>query len=345
MVPLVRRAVPAGATMRMEFISTGMYVPSRVVTNNDLAAIMETSDEWIQQRTGIRERRWVEKPGIGSAEIAEPAARQALENASLKPEDIDAIIFATLSPDHYFPGSACFLAARLGLKDTPAIDIRNQCSGFLYSLQVADGWIRSGIYKRILLVGAEVHSSGLDKTTRGRDVACIFGDGAAAVVLGPNADESAGVRSIKLGADGRFAGDLWIEGLGSAMPAIADEPQIREGKHFPTMEGSKVFKHAITKMPAVTRTVLEAEGLTPQDLRLLVPHQANLRIAEAVQKSLGLRDDQVFNNIQRYGNTTAASIPLALHEALAEGRLARGEWLAFAAFGAGFTWGAALVKW
>lgn len=331
--------------MRTEFIATGAYVPSRVVTNAELETLMDTSDEWIQQRTGIQERRWVEVPGTPSSELAEHATRQALSNADMKPEDLDAIIFATLSPDHYFPGSGVYLAARLGLKTTPALDVRNQCSGFLYALQVADGWIRAGMYKRVLVVGAEVHSAGLDKSTNGRDVACIFGDGAAAVILGPTNDESAGIRRINLGADGRFADDLWIEGLGSAFSVIADQQQLDEGKHFPRMQGAKVFKHAITKMPAATREVLESEGLTVEQLRLFVPHQANLRISEAVQKSLGLRDDQVFNNIQKYGNTTAASIPLALHEALEQGRLARGEWVSFAAFGAGFTWGAALVKW
>lgn len=331
--------------MRTEFISTGAYVPSRVVTNDDLAKIMETSDEWIQQRTGIKERRWVEVPGTPTSELAEHAARQALANADLKPEDLDAIILATLSPDHYFPGSGVYLAARLGLKETPALDVRNQCSGFLYSLQVADGWIRAGIYKRVLVVGAEVHSCGLDKTTAGRDVACIFGDGAGAVILGPTTDDSAGIRSIKLGADGHYADSLWLEGMGSAFPEVMDQRQLDEKKHWPTMEGGKVFKHAIVRMPQVTRTVLEAESLTPENLRLFIPHQANLRISEAAQKSLGLRDDQIFNNIQRYGNTTAASIPLALHEALGQGRLNRGEWIAFAAFGAGFTWGAALVKW
>lgn len=331
--------------MRAEFISTGSYAPPRVVTNKDLEALMETSDEWIVQRTGIRERHWVEQPGTGASVLAEAAARDALEKASLKPEDLDAIVFATLSPDHYFPGSGCLLGARLGLRETPALDVRNQCSGFLYSLQVADSWIRAGTYKRVLVVGAEVHSCGLDVTTRGRDVAVIFGDGAAAVILGPTSDESRGIRSIKLGADGRFALDLTIPGLGSSQKLIADEAQLAELKHFPHMEGSKVFKHAITKMPSATRAVLEAEGVTTEQLRLLIPHQANLRISEAVQKSLGLRDDQVFNNIQKYGNTTAASIPLALDEALDENRLQRGDWLAFAAFGAGFTWGAALVKW
>lgn len=331
--------------MRSEIISTGMYVPSRVVTNDDLAQLMETSDEWIQQRTGIRERRWVEEPGTPSSALGALAAQDALKNAGLEPKDIDAIVFATLSPDHYFPGSGCLMAARLGLTTTPALDVRNQCSGFLYSLQIADAWIRAGVYKRVLIVGAEVHSCGLNKTTEGRDVACIFGDGAGAVILGATEDDSRGVRQIKLGADGRFASSLWIEGLGSTFPVIADDAQLAEGKQWPRMEGSKVFKFAITRMPQTTREVLASEGLEPEALKLLIPHQANLRISEAVQKSLGLRDDQVFNNIQRYGNTTAASIPIALHEALAEGRLQRGDWLAFAAFGAGFTWGAALVRW
>jgi 3-oxoacyl-[acyl-carrier-protein] synthase-3 len=331
--------------MRSEFISSGAYVPSRVVTNQELAVLMETSDEWIQQRTGIRERRWVDVPGTGSAELGEHAARQALMNASLKPEDLDAIVFATLSPDHYFPGSGVFLAARLGLKETPAVDIRNQCSGFLYALQIADAWIRAGIHKRVLVVGAEVHSCALNKTVAGRDVACIFGDGAGAVILGPRDDETSGIRSVKLGADGRFADALWLEGFGSAFPVFADVQQIADGKQYPSMEGQKVFKHAIVRLPQVTRAVLDLDGVKTADLRLFIPHQANLRISEVVQKSLELRDDQVFNNIQRYGNTTAASIPLALHEALGEGRLARGEWLALAAFGAGFTWGAALIKW
>jgi 3-oxoacyl-[acyl-carrier-protein] synthase-3 len=341
---MVRRLLKESC-VRTEIISTGMYVPSRVVTNHDLATMMETSDEWIVQRTGIRERRWVETPGTGAAALAEPAARMALERASLTPADVDAIVFATLSPDHYFPGSGVLLAARLGLTETPALDVRNQCSGFLYALQVADGWIRTGTYRRVLVVGSEVHSAGLDMSTRGRDVACIFGDGAAAVLLGPTDDESRGIRRIKLAADGRFASDLWLEGMGSAFPHIVDEAQLAEGKQWPTMEGPKVFKHAITKMPAVTRAVLEAEGVSPADLRLVIAHQANLRIAEAVQKSLGLRDDQVFNNIERYGNTTAASIPLALHEALEAGRASRGDWVAFTSFGSGFTWGAALVRW
>ncbi len=331
--------------MRTEILSTGMYVPSRVVTNDDLAQMMETSDEWIVQRTGIHERRWVEVPGTGASELGVQAARAALERAEMKPEDLDAIIFATLSPDHFFPGSGVLVAAKLGLKETPALDVRNQCSGFLYSLQVADGWIRAGIYRRVMIIGAEVHSAGLDKTTRGRDVACIFGDGAAAVIVGPTEDDSRGIRSIKLGADGRHAGDLWIEGLGSAFPVIADEEQLKQLKQWPAMEGSKVFKFAIVRMPAITRAVLEAEGVKVEELKLLIPHQANQRISDAVQRSLGLRDDQVFNNIAKYGNTTAASIPLALHEALEQGRLARGDWLAFAAFGSGFTWGAALVRW
>jgi len=331
--------------MRTEIISTGMHVPARVVTNKELESLMETSDEWIVQRTGIRERRWIEVPGTPASALAEHAARQALERASMKPEDLDSFVFATLSPDHYFPGSGCLLQARLGVRDIPCLDVRNQCSGFLYSLQVADAWVRTGLYKRILVVGAEVHSFGLRKSTEGRDVAVLFGDGAGAVILGPTEDESRGIRRIRLAADGRFAMDLSIPGMGTASPVSLDERQISEGLVWPRMDGSKVFKHAITKMPAIVRAVLEDEGVAPADLRLFIPHQANQRISDAVQKSLGLRDDQVFNNIHRYGNTTAASIPIALHEALGEGRLSRGELLGLGAFGAGFTWGAALVRW
>jgi 3-oxoacyl-[acyl-carrier-protein] synthase-3 len=329
---------------RTEFISTGSYVPDRIVTNAELTRYMETSDEWIRQRTGIQERRWADdKQSTG--DLAVPAAERALANAGLRPQDIDAIVFGTLSPDHQFPGNAVLLQARLGIPGVPALDVRNQCSGFLYGLSVADAWIRAGVYKRVLLVGAEKHSCGMDISTRGRDVAVIFGDGAAAVVLGAREDDGRGVLAVQLGADGRFAKDLWVEAPGSTRPHWFDPVDVEEAKIYPRMEGSRVFKNAVVKMPEAVRSVLEGAGKTTADLKLFIPHQANLRISEMVQKSLGLRDDQVFNNIQKYGNTTAASIPLALDEALQQGRLARGDLLAFAAFGAGFTWGAALVRW
>jgi len=329
---------------RAAFVAIGTYVPDRVVTNAELTRYMDTTEEWIVQRTGIQERHWVE-PGLGSAEMAHRATRRALDQAGWKPEDIEAIIFASLSPDHMFPGDGCFLNAKLGIPGVPALDVRNQCSGFLYGLSVADAWIRTGTYKRILLVGSETHSTGLDVSTAGRDVSVIFGDGAAAALLEATDDPGRGVLAIELHADGRFATDLWTDQPGSIHSPRNTHAMIDDGSGYPKMEGQKVFKHAIVRMPEVVRSLLGKTGLTTADIKVLVPHQANLRIAETVQKSLGLRDDQVFNNIQKYGNTTAASIPLALAEAVPERGVKRGDLVALAAFGAGFTWGAALARW
>jgi 3-oxoacyl-[acyl-carrier-protein] synthase-3 len=328
--------------IRSEIISTGRYVPPRVVTNAELEGLMETTDEWIRQRTGIEERHWVEG-GVNTSDLGLQAAKQALDKASLKPQDLDCIIFATLSADHFFPGSGCFLQAKLGLDGIPALDVRNQCSGFLYGLSIADAWIRTGQYKRILLVGAEVQSPALDRSTRGRDMAVLFGDGAGAVILGP-CEDGRGVLSTHLHADGRHGSVLWLEVPASSMDPHITEAALAEGRHHPRMDGSKVFKHAITKMPAVVREALEQNGASLDQIKCLIPHQANLRIAEAVQKGLGLRDDQVFNNIQRYGNTTAASIPIALDEAVEQGRIGRGDLVALCAFGAGFTWASALLR-
>ncbi len=329
---------------RTAIAAIGTFVPERVVTNADLTRLMETSDELITQRTGIQERRWVE-PGVGAADLAEAATRQALDRAGWRPGDIEAIVFASLSPDHMFPGDGCFLNARLGLPGVPAIDVRNQCSGFLYGLSVADAWIRTGTYRRVLLVGAEVHSTGLDVSTRGRDVAVIFGDGAGAALLEATDDPDRGVLAVRLHADGRHARDLWTDAPGSVYAPRSRVEDIASGATYPHMEGQKVFKHAIVRMPEVVREVLAAAGHGTADLKLLVPHQANLRIAEAVQRSLELRDDQVFNNIQRYGNTTAASIPLCLAEGAEARGLRRGDLVALAAFGAGFTWAGALLRW
>jgi len=329
---------------RAAFVTIGTYVPDRVVTNEELTRYMDTSDEWIVQRTGIRERRWVE-PGVGTAELAFRASTRALEKAGWKAADLDAIIFASLSPDHMFPGDGCFLNAKLGVAGVPALDIRNQCSGFLYGLSVADAWIRAGVYRRILLVGSEVHSTGLDVSTRGRDVAVIFGDGAAAALLEATDDPARGVIGLTIHADGRHATDLWTDAPGSIYSPRITPEMIESGAVFPKMEGQKVFKHAVVRMPEAVRGLLERAGLTTADLKVLIPHQANLRISEAVQKSLGLRDDQVFNNIQKYGNTTAASIPLALAGAVEERGVKRGDLVAMCAFGAGFTWGAALARW
>ncbi len=329
---------------RAAFAAIGTFVPDRVVTNADLTRLMDTSDEWIQQRTGIRERHWVQ-PGTGNADLAHEAAKRALEAAGWTAQDVEAIIYATLSPDHMFPGDGCFLNARLGIPGVPALDIRNQCSGFLYGLSVADAWIRTGTYRRVMLVGSEVHSTGLDVSTRGRDVSVIFGDGAAVTLLEATDDPDRGVQAVTLHADGRFAKDLWTDAPGSVYSPRISHEMIDSEAIFPHMEGQKVFKHAVVRMPEAVRAVLERTGQAAKDIKVLIPHQANLRISEMVQRSLGLRDDQVFNNIQKYGNTTAASIPLALAEAVQALGVKRGDLVAMCAFGAGFTWGAALARW
>jgi 3-oxoacyl-[acyl-carrier-protein] synthase III len=333
---------------RTRFLGTGHFVPDRVVTNDELAQMMDTSDEWIQQRTGVKTRRYVDfqKEPMGASELGARAGKAALANAGVSKDEVDLIIYATLSPDRAFPGDGVLVQAKLDIPaGVPALDVRNQCSGFLYGLSVADAFIRNGTYKRVLLIGSEVHSSGLDFSDQGRDVACIFGDGAAAVVLGPSDDEASGLLSIRLHADGRFADQLQCAYPSSAeMPRVASD-KLKTGAQYPVMNGKLVFKHATSRMPEVLLETLNDAGLATSDLSLFIPHQANLRISELVQRRLELRDEQVFNNIQRYGNTTAASIPLALDEAVAQGRLKRGDLVALAAFGAGFTWAAALVRW
>ena len=265
--------------------------------------------------------------------------------AGLAANDIDCIIYCTCTPDHFEPGNGVFLQRELGLTDIPALDVRNQCSGFLYGLSIADAWIRTGQYKKILLVGAEVHSRGLDKTTRGRDTAVLFGDGAGAAVLGPIDDDGRGVLSTHIFADGRYAEKLWVDGPGLAHDPYVSVEMLEQGLHRAVMEGREVFKFASLKMPESIAIALQTNRLTPADVKLLVPHQANLRIIEMVQKAAGLREDQVYSNIQKYGNTTAASIPIALDEALAAGRLKQGDILVLTAFGSGFTWGSAAIRW
>jgi 3-oxoacyl-[acyl-carrier-protein] synthase-3 len=330
---------------RTEFVSTGFFVPDQVVTNDALSKVMDTSDEWIRTRTGIQERHWV-REGTVTSDLALGATTMALERAGLKASDLDAIVFATLSPEYMFPGSGVFLQAKLGIGEIPCLDVRNQCSGFLYGLSVADAWIRMGQYRRVLLVGAEVHSTGMDLSTRGRDLAVLFGDGAGAAILGPTDDPGRGVLSTHIFADGSNAKMLWSDLGGSAhFPRITRELVDDAEVHYPHMQGRDVFKHASTRMPAAVRQALEANGLTTSDITLFIPHQANLRISEMVQKQLELRDDQVFNNIMRYGNTTAASIPIALHEAVESRHIKRGDVVVLAAFGSGFTWGATAIRW
>jgi len=329
---------------RTEFISTGLYVPDRVVKNDEFTQWMDTSDEWIRTRTGITERRWIAEGQTG-ADMAYEASLVALERAGLKPADLDCIIYCTLSPDYFFPGTGVFLQRKLGIPGVPCLDVRNQCTGFLYGLSVADAWIRTGQYKRVLLVGSEVHSTGMDLTTRGRELSVLFGDGAGVAILGPTAEDGRGVLSTHIFADGRYAELLFCDAPASARRPRLGQADLDEGRIYPVMQGKEVFKNASTRMPESVQLALQANGLRPQDIKVLIPHQANLRISEMVQKLLGLRDDQIFNNIQRYGNTTAGSIPIALDEVVQAGRVARGDLVVLTAFGSGFTWGSAAIRW
>jgi 3-oxoacyl-[acyl-carrier-protein] synthase-3 len=333
--------------MRSTLLSTihgiGHYVPTRVVTNDDLSKMMTTSDEWIVQRTGIRERRFIEHSGIGASDLAIPATQMALEHAGLQVKDIDAIIFATLSPDHNFPGSGCFLGHKLGLPGVPALDVRNQCTGFLYGLSVADAWVRADVYEHVLVVGAEVHSTGVEFTDRGRDVAVLFGDGAGAAIVGRATREGQGLRSLKLHADGSGARDLWLEAPASAYVPRLTPQMLEEGRHYPSMNGKQVFRWATEKMPEVVREVLTDAGIGADAIDLFVPHQANLRINQLVGQKLGIPESKTVHNIEKYGNTTAATIPLGLSEAWRQGRCKEGSNVLFAAFGSGYTWGAAVL--
>lgn len=328
---------------RSTILGIGHHVPSKVVTNHDLAKIMNTSDEWIVQRTGIRERRFIEENGTGASDLAMPATKMALEHAGLEAKDIDAIVFATLSPDFNFPGSGVLLGHKLGLPGVPALDVRNQCSGFLYGLSVADAWVRAEVYRRVLVVGAEVHSTGVEFTDRGRDVAVLFGDGAGAAVIGAATHPDQGLKSLEIHADGSGAKDLWLEAPASAyIPRLTHE-MLDRGIHYPQMIGKQVFRWATEKMPVVARSVLDKAGLRPDQVDLFVPHQANLRINQLVGDKLGIPEAKTVHNIEKYGNTTAATIPLGLSEAWREGRCQRGSNVLFAAFGSGYTWGGAVI--
>ena len=330
---------------RAEIISTGFHVPDDVVTNEDLTEWWDTSDEWIRERTGIEQRYWVKRGGEAGSDLAVEASRRALEHAEMDASEIDAIVYATLSPDYYFPGGGVFLQRKLGLGHVPALDVRNQCTGFIYGLSVADAWVRTGQFKRVLLVGSEVHSKGLDFSPAGRDVGVLFGDGAGAVILGPTEEDGQGVLSTHLFSDGTGAEKLWLGAEGSAAYPRLTREDVETGKIYPTMEGREVFKNAVVRMPESVQTALETNGLTTDDVDLVIAHQANLRINEMVARRLGLADDQVYNNIQRYGNTTAATIPIAMHEAAEKGLLERGDLLILTAFGSGFTWASAAIRW
>ena len=323
---------------------TGFYLPPRIVTNDELSSYMDTTDEWILERTGIKERRYVEK-GVGPSDLAIPATEHALKAAGLTVSDIDFIIFATSTPDFYAPGSGCVLQEKMGFNEIGALDIRVQCSGFIYGLSIAEQYIRTGNFKNILLIGAEVQSTAMNLTDEGRDTAIIFGDGSGAAIISAT-EENKGILSTHMHSEGKYLKELWLEAPASnaGHPRITREV-LDEGKQYLKMNGKEVFRHAITRFPEVINEALEANNLTSENINLLIPHQANLRITQMVQKRLGLSNDQVFSNIHKYGNTTAATIPIALAEAFNEGRIKKDDILVLAAFGAGFTWASAIMQW
>lgn len=325
-------------------LGTGMAVPDRIVTNDELSTMMDTSDEWIRTRTGIEQRHWV-SPGETGASLALTASKRALDAAGLTPDDVDAIVYATSTPDHFAPGNGVYLQQQLVGRPIPALDVRAQCSGFIYGLSVADAWIRAGQYRRILLVGCEVQSTGMDVSTAGRDTAVIFADGAGAVVLAASDRADRGVLGFDLHSDGSQAERLWVDAPGSMYHPRISQEMVAEGRHFLSMEGREVFRNAVVRMPESVNALLTTLKLAPADIALLIPHQANLRISEMVQKSLGLEPGQVYNNIQRYGNTTAATIPIALDECVRAGRLKDGDLVVMTAFGSGFMWGSCGLRW
>lgn len=326
---------------------TGRYLPPRLVTNDDLTQWMDTSDEWIQQRTGIEQRYWIpEEGGVGASDLGLEASKIALERSGWKAEDLDLIIFATLSPDIFFPGAGCLLQHKLGLETTPALDIRQQCTGFIYGLATADAYIKAGMANRVLVVGAEVHSSGLDISTRGRDVAVLFGDGAGAVcVEGVETDEEVGIIASALHAQGKYSDSLMLEAPASKYTERITIEMIKEARHYPTMEGKAVFKQAVRRLPEVTFELLEKAGMALSDLDLIIPHQANLRINQFYQRTLKVDEEKVFHNIMRYGNTTAGSIPIALDEAIEMDRIqTEKDTILLVGLGAGLTWGGLIYR-
>ena len=347
---------------RSKIAGIGMYVPQHVVTNNDLLKYMDTTDEWIQERTGIKERRYAHRTDETTTTMGVEATKIAIERAGLSPQDIDFIIFATLCPDYYFPGCGVLLQRAMKMKEIGALDVRNQCSGFVYALSVGDQFIKTGMYKNILVVGAEKHSFGLDFSTRGRNISVIFGDGAGAVILQPTEDPNRRILSTHLHSDGENAKILTMYNPGThanhwTEQTLADFDEAEMGEMFmshamvdkaqlfPNMDGPAVFKKAVVKFPEVIMEALDKNGLKTTDIKMLIPHQANLRISEFVQKKLRLTDDQVYNNIQKFGNTIAASIPIALCEAWEQGKIKEGDVVCLAAFGSGFTWASALLRW
>lgn len=332
-----------------EIIGTGMYVPPKVVTNDDLSKFMDTSHDWIIQRSGIETRRWVED-NVGTTDLALHACEEAIKNAGIDKKDIDCLLFATLSPDHDFPGNACFLQPKLGLIDIPAIDVRQQCSGFIYGMSIADAFIKSGQYKTILLVGAEIHSKGMDKSTRGRDVTVLFGDGAGAVVMRrkevKDKNKDSHILSTHLFAEGLHAKELWVEAPGLAIgPERISTADVEAGKQYPQMNGKRVFANAVRRMCECLNLALETNKVKLENVDLFLFHQANLRINQMIAQEMKIPEEKIFNTIQKYGNTTAATIPIGMYEAQKAGKLKKGMLVASAVFGSGFTWASSVYRW
>lgn len=333
---------------RSKIAGLGKFLPENVVTNDDLSKRMDTNDAWIQERTGIQERRHIKKgDGNTTATMGAEAAKIALKRAKIDKDEVELIVFATLSPDYYFPGCGVQVQEILDIHTCPALDVRNQCSGFIYALSVADQFIKTGMYKTVLVIGSENHSGGLDFTTRGRSVSVIFGDGAGAAVMTRSDHLSQGILSTHLHSEGKHALELSLKGPSTMhwVPEILAENPQENIPYFPYMNGQFVFKHAVARFAEVILEGLEANGLNVDDIDILIPHQANLRISQFIQKKFKLSEKQVFNNIQKYGNTTAASIPIALTEAWEEGRIKEGDIVVLAAFGSGFTWGSVVLEW
>ncbi len=331
-----------------KIIGMGYFVPENIVTNDDLSKLMDTNDAWIQERTGIKERRWIKKEsGETSASMGAKAAKIAIERSGLTKDDIDFIVFATLSPDMYFPGCGVQIQDMLDMPTIGALDVRNQCSGFIYSLSVADQFIKTGMYKNILVIGSEYHSGGLDLTTRGRGVSVIFGDGAGAAVLSRTEDNSKGILSTHLHSEGKHAKELTVDGpsIANWVPEILERNDPEDTSYYPYMNGTFVFKNAVVRFSEVIMEGLAANNLQVSDINMLIPHQANLRISQFIQKKFGLSNDQVYNNIMSYGNTTAASIIIALTEAWEKGKIKENDLIVLAAFGSGFTWGSVVIRW
>ncbi|MBP6126708.1 beta-ketoacyl-ACP synthase III [Flavobacterium sp.] len=326
----------------------GYYVPENIVTNDDLSKIMDTNDEWIQERTGIKERRHIIRGEDTTTSMGVKAAEIAIQRANVAKEDIDFVIFATLSPDYYFPGPGVLVQRDLGLKTVGALDVRNQCSGFVYAISIADQYIKTGMYKNILVIGSEVHSTGLDMSDKGRGVSVIFGDGAGAAVLSREEDLNKGILSTHLHSEGQHAEELALIAPGMGKRWVTDiiaDNDPNDESYFPYMNGQFVFKNAVVRFSEVINEGLQANDLQVSDIDLLVPHQANLRISQFIQQKFKLSDDQVYNNIMNYGNTTAASIPIALTEAWEKGKIKSGDVVVLAAFGSGFTWGSVIIRW